>query len=38
MLPPLSIYNAHLLTQQHVMVGVCLALELFICALKGLPQ
>ena len=23
-LPPLSIYNAHLLTQQHVLVGSCL--------------
>ena len=38
MLPPLSIYNAHLLTQQHVLVGlVPRSLSFKACALKGIP-
>ena len=38
MLPPHSIYNAHLLTQQHVLVGlVSLSLRVKACVLKGFP-
>ncbi len=39
MLPPLSIYNAHLLTQQHVLVGlVPRSLSFKACVLKGYPS